>query len=338
VLELKGLTKNYGAVQVFRDLDLVLSRGEKIALVGVNGAGKSTLCRLLVGVEAPSSGEALRGHNVTVDYFAQEADFHLDPKLTVLEQLEAESGSAPQSGLRSLLGAFLFSGDDVFKRVSVLSGGEKSRLALAKMLLRPSNFLILDEPTNHLDMASQEVLLEALRAYEGTLLLVSHDRYFLDRLVNRVLELEDGVLKDWAGNLSEYIERRAGDLAMRAEELSRARVPVETPRETGFKSREQKRSEADIRNRMSRALRAARDDVEKLQSRIQQAEARKQEIEALLAGENIYKDVEKYRQLLSEYDAVRASVPRLLEEWEAAALRLQELERDLNAQLSGSDA
>jgi ATP-binding cassette subfamily F protein 3 len=338
VLELKGLTKNYGPVQVFSDLDLVLSRGEKIALVGVNGAGKSTLCRLLVGVEAPSSGEVLRGHNVTVDYFAQEADFHLDPKLTVLEQLEAEAGSAPQSGLRSLLGAFLFSGDDVFKRISVLSGGEKSRLALAKMLLRPSNFLILDEPTNHLDMASQEVLLEALRTYEGTLLVVSHDRYFLDRLVNRVLELEDGSMKDWAGNLSEYIERKSLDVASSAEQMTRARVPAEAPHETGFKSRERKRTEAEIRNRLSRALRAARDKVENLQGRIDQAEARRQEIERMLSGEEIYKDVEKYRQLLSEFDALRATLPRLLEEWEAAALRLQELERDRDAELSGSNA
>lgn len=338
VLELKGLTKSYGSVQVFRGLDLVLSRGEKIALVGVNGAGKSTLCRLLVGLEAPSSGEVLRGHNVTVDYFAQEADFHLDPTLTVLEQLELEAGSAPQSGLRSLLGAFLFSGDDVFKRVSVLSGGEKARLALAKMLLHPSNFLILDEPTNHLDLTSQDVLLEALKAYEGTLLVVSHDRYFLDRLVDRVLELEEGALKDWAGNLSEYIERKGLNVAARAEEMARARVPVDVLRESGFKSREQKRNEAEIRNRMSRALRAAREQVESLQGRIDQAEARKQEIESLLAGEEIYKDVEKYRQLLSEYDALRATLPHLMEEWEAVALRLQELERDRDAELSGSNA
>ena len=229
VLELKAVAKHYGKVDVFDDVNIALTRGEKVALVGVNGAGKSTLCRLIVGVEPPTKGEVKAGHNVTVDYFAQEADFHLLPGLNVLEQLEAEAGSTPQAGLRSLLGAFLFSGDDVYKPVSVLSGGEKSRLALAKMLLHPSNFIILDEPTNHLDMASQNVLLDALKAYEGTLLVVSHDRYFLDRLVNRVLEIDGGTLRDWPGNLSEYLARKgfAGDSAKGKSEAP-DRIPFET--------------------------------------------------------------------------------------------------------------
>lgn len=334
-LELKNLEKNYNAVHVFHDVNLVLSRGEKVALVGVNGAGKSTLCRLLVGIDSPSSGSIQLGHNVQVDYFAQEADFHLDPSLTVLEQLESEGGSAPQSGLRSLLGAFLFSGDDVFKRVSVLSGGEKSRLALAKMLLHPSNFLILDEPTNHLDMASQEVLLSALKAYEGTLIVVSHDRYFLDRLVDRVLELDGGTLRDWPGNLSEFIERKGLEEVATTREVQ-SHVPVENVREAGFKTRDQKRTEAEIRNRASRAIRSAREEVEELQKQIEKAENRKAEIETLMANEELYKDAVKYRQLLSEYEKIRIELPQFIEEWEAAALRLQDLERERNAELQGN--
>ncbi|HEY3294364.1 MAG TPA: ABC-F family ATP-binding cassette domain-containing protein [bacterium] len=328
VLDIKAVTKNYGNRNVFHDAGVVLSRGEKVALVGVNGAGKSTLCRLIVGVDQPTTGEIKLGHNVTVDYFAQEADFHLDSSLTVLEQLEAESGSAPQSGLRSLLGAFLFSGDDVYKRVSVLSGGEKSRLALAKMLLHPSNFIILDEPTNHLDMASQNVLLDALNAYEGTLLVVSHDRYFLDRLVNRVLEIEGGTLRDWPGNLSEYLSRKGLTDASSAQKDNKSeRIPFATGTDAKFKSKEQKRAEAEIRNRLSSAFRAVRDDVNGLQTRIDKHEARKLQIEKLLADEELYRDPDKCRTLMSEYEQIRKELPALLTQWEEAAVRLEELER-----------
>ncbi len=324
VLELNNLAKHYGAVDVFDGANVVLTRGEKVALVGVNGAGKSTLCRLIVGVEPPTRGEVKLGHNVTVDYFAQEADFHLLPGLNVLEQLEAEAGSAPQSGLRSLLGAFLFSGDDVYKAVSVLSGGEKSRLALAKMLLHPSNFIILDEPTNHLDMASQNVLLEALKAYEGTLLVVSHDRYFLDRLVDRVLEIEGGTLRDWPGNLSEYLARKGygGDSGGSKSE-SPDRIPVEARSETAPKSREQKRLEAEIRNRLSTSMRAARGEVDKLQKQIDAREARKKQIETLLADEELYRDADKCRALMSEYQQIRKELVAQIEVWEQAALRLR---------------
>lgn len=328
VLDIHSVTKSYGTLSVFEDVNVVLSRGDKVALIGANGAGKSTMCRLIVGVDFPSSGELKLGHNVTVDYFAQEADFHLDAKLTVLEQLEAESGSAAQSGLHNLLGAFLFSGDDVFKRVSVLSGGEKSRLALAKMLLHPSNFIILDEPTNHLDMASQNVLLEALNAYEGTLLVVSHDRYFLDRLVTRVLELENGALRDWPGNLSEYIARK-GLLDSGGERTGGKpeRVPVPTGGDAKFKSREQKRTEAEIRNRVSGSLRSARDEVGSLQMRIDKQEARKLEIEKRLAEEYLYRDPDQCRALMSEYERIRVELPDLLQQWERAAVRLEQIER-----------
>jgi ATP-binding cassette, subfamily F, member 3 len=334
VLDIKDVTKRYGKVDVFQDISVILERGEKVALVGVNGAGKSTLCRLIVGVEPPTSGELKLGHNVTVDYFAQDADFHLLPGLNVLEQLEAEGGSSPQSGLRSLLGAFLFSGDDVFKPVSVLSGGEKSRLALAKMLLHPSNFIILDEPTNHLDITSQNVLLDALNAYDGTLLVVSHDRYFLDRLVTRVLELDGGVLRDWPGNLSEYLTRKGLDEnSLKNSAGASDRIPVDAKGDPRFKSKEQKRAEAEIRNRLSANLHAARKIADEIQKRIEQREARKQVIEGLLADDELYRDAEKCRQLMSEYHRIREELPVLLKEWEEAAMKAEELELQKQEQL-----
>jgi ATP-binding cassette, subfamily F, member 3 len=339
-LEIKAVRKNYGGLQVFDDVNVVLARGEKVALVGVNGAGKSTLCRLIVGVEVPSSGAVVRGHNIEVSYFAQEADFHLDATLSVLEQMEAEGGGGSQGMLRGLLGAFLFSGDDVFKSVSVLSGGEKSRLALAKMLLHPANFIILDEPTNHLDMASQNVLLDALRAYDGTLLVVSHDRYFLDGLVNRVLELDGGTLRDYPGNLSDYLERK-GFQAANSKAVESDKIPVAAAAVTGFKSREQKRAEAEIRNRISSSIHTARSEAEALQDTIQAMERRKAEIEALLADENLYRDSEACKQHIAEYNRLRAEIPVLMDEWAAAAQRLEEVQKQKEEALQafgGEDA
>ncbi len=337
VLELHRLHKSYGAKEVFHDVDLVLHRGEKVALVGVNGAGKSTLCRLIVEVDQPTSGDVKIGHKVEIDYFAQEADFHLDSKLNVLEQMEAEGHSETPERLRGLLGAFLFSGDDAFKPVSVLSGGEKARLALAKMLLHPSNFIILDEPTNHLDMASQDVLLSALKSYDGTLLVVSHDRHFLDRLVDRVLEIDGGVLRDWPGNLSEYLARKnlAGldSGSVGKPELSE-RVPVSTAADASRpKSREQKRAEAEVRNRFSKQLQEAQARESKLQSQIDQLENRKRALEVQLASEELYREPEKSKKLLAEYEKLRRDLPLLISEWEQAAQAVEVIERERDSEV-----
>jgi ATP-binding cassette subfamily F protein 3 len=332
VLELKRVEKQYGEKQVFQDVNLVLHRGEKVALVGVNGAGKSTLCRLIVHVEPPTQGEVRWGHNVQIDYFAQEADFHLDSSRNVLEQMEAEASGASPERLRGLLGAFLFSGDDVFKPVTVLSGGEKSRLALAKMLLHPSNVIILDEPTNHLDIASQDVLLNALKSYDGTLLVVSHDRHFLDRLVDRVLEIEDGVLRDWPGNLSEYLERKNlvpnRNADGRETGVVDERVSVKVKDVSAPKSRDRKRVEAEVRNRFSSQLRKAQEELEIRQKQIDQAEARNAELEKLLAKEELYREPEKSRKLLTEYETIRRHLPEWVDAWEAAAQSVENLERE----------
>src|SRR5579863_2117683 len=209
VVEAEGLGKSYGNKQVFRDARFTIERGDRIALVGVNGAGKSTMIRLLTGMEQPSTGSIRIGHNVIAEYFAQDQYKVLDPDARMLDDISRAARKVPESELRSLLGCFLFSGDDVFKPLGVLSGGERNRFALARILVSPSNFLLLDEPTNHLDMRAKDVLLDAIAAFSGTVIFVSHDRYFIDRLATRVLEVESGVVTSYEGNYEDYLRRKA---------------------------------------------------------------------------------------------------------------------------------
>lgn len=209
VVEATELAKSYGEKHVFSNFNFLIHRGDRIALVGPNGAGKSTLIRLLAGLDAPTHGECKLGHNVDVDYFAQDQYKVLDPKARILDDLTGYAPGRSQTELRSLLGCFLFSEDDVFKQIEVLSGGERNRYALARMLLYPSNFLLLDEPTNHLDMRAKDVLLHALKGYTGSVVFVSHDRYFIENLATRVFEVRDGTLLDYAGSFQEFLDYKA---------------------------------------------------------------------------------------------------------------------------------
>jgi ATP-binding cassette subfamily F protein 3 len=220
VAEAEGLAKSYGPKQVFEGGRFTIERGDRVALVGVNGAGKSTLIKLLTGDEAPTAGSIRLGHNVIAEYFAQDQYKVLDPEARMLDDMSRAARRVPEVELRSLLGCFLFSGDDVFKPLGVLSGGERNRYALARILVSPANFLLLDEPTNHLDMRAKDVLLEALAGYSGTVIFVSHDRYFIDRLATRVLEIEGGAVTAYEGNYEDY-QRRKSALA--------APVPAQVP-------------------------------------------------------------------------------------------------------------
>src|SRR5262245_26150620 len=210
VAEAKDLGKSYGPKLVFSKANFVIERGDRIALVGVNGAGKSTLIKLLANLETPTAGEIKLGHNVEVDYFAQDQYKALDPQARLLDDLFTVAPRSTQTELRSLLGCFLFSEDDVFKNVGVLSGGERNRYALARMLLHPSNFLLLDEPTNHLDLRAKDVLLESLQKFTGTVVFVSHDRYFIDKLATRVFEIGEGRIEVFPGNYEDYLWRKQG--------------------------------------------------------------------------------------------------------------------------------
>lgn len=221
VAEFQNVSKSYGEKFVFGGVNFVIERGDRIALVGVNGAGKSTLIKLLAGIEPLTSGEYRLGHNAEVDYFAQDQYKELDPDARMLDDLSSVAPRSTNTELRTILGSFLFSEDDVFKRIGVLSGGERNRYALARMLLQPSNFLLLDEPTNHLDLRAKDVLLEALEKYTGTVVFVSHDRYFIDKLAQRVFEIGGGEVHVFPGNYEDYLWRKEGkpiDLTLAASE------------------------------------------------------------------------------------------------------------------------
>jgi ATP-binding cassette subfamily F protein 3 len=212
VVEFQNVDKSYGAKSVLRKVNFMIERGDRISLVGHNGAGKSTLIKLLAGTEPLTAGTYNLGHNVEPDYFAQDQYKELDTDSRILDDLQSIAGMRTQTELRSLLGCFLFTEDDVFKRIGVLSGGERNRYALARLLLHPSNFLLLDEPTNHLDMRAKDVLLDALQRYNGTLVFVSHDRYFIDRLATKVFEVGDGAVHVFSGNYEDYLFRKEQDL------------------------------------------------------------------------------------------------------------------------------
>jgi len=207
-VECKGVAKSYGPKEVFRDVNFTIQRGDRISLVGINGAGKSTLIKLLAGTEPLTAGSLKLGHNVEPDYFAQDQYKELDPSRRMLEDLSDVAPQKTMTELRGLLGCFLFSEDDVFKPIGVLSGGERNRYALARMLLHPSNFLLLDEPTNHLDMRAKDVLLESLERYNGTVVFVSHDRYFIDKLATRIFEIGEGRVEVFPGNYEDYQWRK----------------------------------------------------------------------------------------------------------------------------------
>jgi ATP-binding cassette subfamily F protein 3 len=210
VAEFKNVAKSYGEKFVFGKANFLIERGDRVALVGVNGAGKSTLIKILAGAEPVSSGEYILGHNAEPDYFAQDQYKELDPDARMIDDLSTVAPRSSNTELRTILGSFLFSGDDVFKQIGVLSGGERNRYALARMLLNPGNFMLLDEPTNHLDMRAKDVLLEALKGFTGTVVFVSHDRYFIDNLATRVFEVGDGEVTPFPGNYEDYLWRKEG--------------------------------------------------------------------------------------------------------------------------------
>lgn len=303
VADIKDLHKSYGAKQVFGGLNYTIERGDKIAIVGVNGAGKSTFVRILAGVETYDSGEYISGFNVTRSYFAQHQAEELDLSSDVLGIVEGVATGQIRTRLRTILGAFLFRGDDVFKKVSVLSGGEKSRLALAKMLLQPANFLIMDEPTNHLDMRSKNVLQEALKEYEGTFVIVSHDRAFLDPLVNKVAEFGHGTVRTFTGNVSDYLYRKKEE-AEEATATANNGVVARTEhveRNAELPNRERRRIEAERRNELSRKLRPLKESLKKVEAEISMMEARRKEIETLMADPEFYKNGDDAKNASIEY-------------------------------------
>jgi len=310
VAEARNLGKRYGDHVVFRGVNFTVERGERIALVGPNGAGKSTLIRLLAGLEPPSEGELRLGHNVEPDYFAQDQYKELDPQARVLDDLAALAPRSTQTELRTLLGCFLFSEDDVFKPIGVLSGGERNRYALARLLLRPSNFLLLDEPTNHLDLRAKDVLLEALQQYEGTLVFVSHDRYFIDRLATRIFALGDGSLESYPGNYEAFLwhKQQAAQAEAAAAGAPAGRAPEDSrPQGSATEAEARPRRINPIR------LRQMRQRFEELEEEIARLEAAIAETERELS---VFVNAEHSRRLHDQLREQRRRLEEALAEWE----------------------
>jgi ATP-binding cassette subfamily F protein 3 len=310
VLELCEVTKRYGALSVYADLDLTLERGHKIALVGPNGAGKSTLMRLLAGVEAPDAGTRRVGHNVALSYFAQDRGTSLDPDKTVLDVVTAAAPMDLVPQVRHLLGSFLFTGDAVYKRTRVLSGGERSRLALARLLLHPTNCLLLDEPTNHLDLAAKEVLLEALLDYHGTLVFVAHDRYFLDRLPDEIIEVGHGSATRYLGNYAAYLAKKASEAdrppapAVQPDTLRAEAAAVEGERPQAAHAREAARRAA------REAARRAR-DLEAVEALIAEKEAALSGVSAIINDADFYHTHPNPQAVFSEFAQLKGEIESL---------------------------
>ncbi len=324
VLEVQGLRKEFGGRVVFAGLDLSLQRGDKLAVVGVNGAGKTTLLKIMAGIE-PAEGTVRLGSNVMFSYFGQHQAQELAADLTVLDTVYHAAEELTMTRVRSLLGAFLFSGDDVDKKVQVLSGGEKSRVALARMLVQPANLMLLDEPTNHLDISSQEVLQEALAQYEGAIIVVSHNRFFVNSFVNKVLEIRDGRATLFEGNVDDYLDRR------RREETEAAGPPKDTGAGTqaapGADKKGQRRERALLRQKLSKQLKPWKNKVRQAEAEIEQLEARKQEMERLMAEPELYADQAKWSEVSREYNGVGRRLERHYALWEEAQEQVDSIEQ-----------
>jgi len=319
VVKAADLGHSYGDVKVFSGLNFSIFRGEKVALVGVNGSGKSTLSRLLGLSEAPCQGTVTHGDHVSMAFFSQESAQNLGYENTIWQEVLAVPSRANDQERRNLLGAFLFSGDDILKQVGVLSGGEKSRLALLKIMLLDTNFLILDEPTNHLDIRTKDVFQNALLNYSGTVAIVSHDRYFLDHLVNRVFELSDGRMTDYRGNYSYFIEKRA---QMAADAVVHNVTDVRaTPQKLSLK--EQKRIEAQERNKRSKVIAALKKEMAALEEKIAGLEARKSANEEALCNPQSIKDPAIIRDLHIDLKTVEKELEEAYLVWMELGSRLE---------------
>jgi ATP-binding cassette subfamily F protein 3 len=307
VIEAKNIRKEYGALEVLRGVDLKVERGDRIAFVGQNGQGKSTLAKIMVNELPPTSGEVLPGYNMALGYYAQNQSERLQPTLTLLQTMELHSPEEMRTRLRNMLGNFLFSGEDHDKKVSVLSGGERARLSLACMLLNPINLLVLDEPTNHLDMASKEVLKQAIQEFDGTLIVVSHDRDFLRGLTNRVVEFRDHEIYQYLGDIDAFLEKRALQ-NMRQVELGGSRSAK--PETATYASAPGVEMNAEDKKRQQKLLQQIEKEIEQLEKKIKA-------VELEMAVPDFYTSSGS-DQKIKEYQQLKKSLDEAMQRWEEA--------------------
>jgi ATPase components of ABC transporters with duplicated ATPase domains len=317
VIDVSHMSKHYEPKHVLEDVSFTIDRGDRIALVGANGAGKSTLIRMLAGLEPPTSGEIKLGHNVLADYFAQDQYKVLDPKAKMLDDIAGIAPKVPVVELRSLLGCFMFSGEDVFKPLGVLSGGERNRYAMAKMLVSPANMLLLDEPTNHLDLRAKDVLLDAIRNFTGTVLFVSHDRYFIDGLATRVFEVEDKRVHIYPGNYEDYLWRKQGGPEKVIASITKQPEPVavvEAPKPVEAPQAAVKRLNPIKLRQLEDKLKFAEEEIPRLEGAIAAAEEKM----------GVFTSAEESQRKAAELEELRNELVAVLAQWEELAMELEE--------------
>lgn len=323
LMELKDISKSYGTSVVLNDISLSIERNDRIACLGVNGSGKSTLARIIAGIEDFQRGVRSEGHNVSISYYGQDMTEKLNPNETVLHTLDRQAPMKSSSELRSLLGCFLFTEDDVFKPVSVLSGGEKSRLALACMLLQPANLLILDEPTNHLDIRSKAVLQERLSDFSGTYFIVSHDRDFLAPLIQKVAVIKEGRLEIHQGSVDDYLEKYR-DTQEYNDDSSAATAKISA----SIQEKDRKRREAALRQEKHRKIKPLKEAREKIEKEITAHEKRKGDIESAFSRQETFADDGLIRSLHMEFSEIQRRLEVLYEEWAALEESIDNLEKE----------
>jgi len=321
VARLERVSKSYGATSVFRDLSAQVLRGDRTAVIGLNGAGKTTLLKLLAGEIEPDAGTVVPGHNLVTGYFAQHHTERLDAERTILEEVHGLVPTQPQSWVRGVLGSFLFSGDEVDKRIGVLSGGERARVALARLLVVPSNFLLMDEPTNHLDLDSSEALIDALTRYEGTLLFVSHNRSFVNGLATRIWEVRDGGIDAQPGDLDDWSRRRAEQTA------SEVQAGSSRPAPQGVQARRERALQREQRDKVLGPIKRA---VAELEQRIAQLEQEKKAAEAQLADPALFSDPARSTPLITAYRDASRKLEELYARWEHKSEELAAAESRLS--------
>jgi ATP-binding cassette subfamily F protein 3 len=329
VLSIQGLTKGFGPQTLYSDLNLRVMRGERVAIIGPNGAGKTTLLRLIAGELRPDQGQATLGHNVTMSYYAQHLSEMLDSNKTILAEVYQVVPHESVSFVRGVCGAFLFSGPDVDKPVGILSGGERARVSLAKILVKPGNFMVMDEPTNHLDIISSEMLIDALQEFGGTLLFVSHNQSFVNRLATKIWDIRGGAIVEYPGTLHEYFTHLAGKGA----EAEIEPVPQENREQAEAQVRQKRkdlrREKAEKRSLVSAALKPIQAKLRQLEERIDEVEKRKAEIEQRLADPDFFKDKSKSLPLLNEYGEMRKKLDELMGRWEYQQEQLESAKKEL---------
>jgi len=337
VIELKHVAKSYGQHVVYRDLNLALERGDRAALVGLNGAGKTTLLRILAGVLPFERGQRTIGHNVTMAYFAQHYIESLNPHNTIIEELRNIAPDETEQRLRGLLGAFLFSGDEVTKRISVLSGGEKTRVAIARMLTRPANFLLLDEPTNHLDIPSREILTDALDAYKGTICFITHDRMLIREVANKIIEVRSGQARVFLGGYDDYLWQSAhprdGASMLETRSGQRQSVLASGRPSSPLNKRQRKALEGELRNEHHRAMSPVNRRIEEVEHEVEATAVRIREVEALIADPSHYEDSQNVVAVNREYAILRDRMAALTAEWDGLTAEAERLKLEYSRAL-----